>query len=266
MSRYSRDLRNMVWSSAYIYGMQQPRRLPLAVGNSALITLKLTLSSAHLMPDRSSRRCETGRDGASDCVHTENNGKERQRRPRSTASLRAAQGAQAKGPPPVAAVESAVLRRYRHADRRRRHLVLPEDADRPAGPGETVRLGAQARRRQLLPRHAGRERSASRSKMRRSWRSRCERSEGRDGRVLNFRTNVDEWVACGAGHALRFEPEAGRRPQAVSARAPRSVGQGDARAVLRSGRARRGARGRRRRRCSASPRAANFSRWRGPAR
>jgi uncharacterized protein len=26
-------------------------------------------------------------------------------------------------------------------------------------------------------------------------------------RVLNFRTNVDDWVACGAGHALRFEPE-----------------------------------------------------------
>ncbi len=27
-------------------------------------------------------------------------------------------------------------------------------------------------------------------------------------RVLNFRTNVDDWVACGAEHALRFEPEA----------------------------------------------------------
>lgn len=27
--------------------------------------------------------------------------------------------------------------------------------------------------------------------------------------VLNFRTNVDDWVACDAGHALRFEPEAG---------------------------------------------------------
>jgi uncharacterized protein len=29
------------------------------------------------------------------------------------------------------------------------------------------------------------------------------------GRVLHFRTNVDDWVACGAGHALRFEPEPG---------------------------------------------------------
>jgi hypothetical protein len=28
------------------------------------------------------------------------------------------------------------------------------------------------------------------------------------GRVLNFRTNVDDWVACGPEHPLRFEPEA----------------------------------------------------------
>jgi hypothetical protein len=28
------------------------------------------------------------------------------------------------------------------------------------------------------------------------------------GKVLHFRTNVDDWVACGPGHALRFEPEA----------------------------------------------------------
>ncbi len=27
------------------------------------------------------------------------------------------------------------------------------------------------------------------------------------GRVLNFRTNVDDWVACGPDHTLRFEPE-----------------------------------------------------------
>ena len=32
--------------------------------------------------------------------------------------------------------------------------------------------------------------------------------EGRGaGRQLRFRTNVDNWVACGAGHPLRFEPE-----------------------------------------------------------
>jgi hypothetical protein len=31
--------------------------------------------------------------------------------------------------------------------------------------------------------------------------------QGPDGRVLNFRTNVDDWVACGPDHTLRFEPE-----------------------------------------------------------
>ncbi len=29
------------------------------------------------------------------------------------------------------------------------------------------------------------------------------------GKVLHFRTNVDDWVACGPQHALRFEPEPG---------------------------------------------------------
>jgi hypothetical protein len=32
---------------------------------------------------------------------------------------------------------------------------------------------------------------------------------GAEGRVLHFRTNVDDWVACGPQHALRFEPETG---------------------------------------------------------
>src|SRR5205807_4194846 len=27
------------------------------------------------------------------------------------------------------------------------------------------------------------------------------------GKVLHFRTNVDDWVAAGPDHALRFEPE-----------------------------------------------------------
>jgi hypothetical protein len=27
------------------------------------------------------------------------------------------------------------------------------------------------------------------------------------GQALHFRTNVDDWVMCGQGHALRFEPE-----------------------------------------------------------
>jgi hypothetical protein len=29
------------------------------------------------------------------------------------------------------------------------------------------------------------------------------------GRVLNFRTNIDEWIGCGPDHQLRFEPEPG---------------------------------------------------------
>src|SRR5580698_8904899 len=29
------------------------------------------------------------------------------------------------------------------------------------------------------------------------------------GRLLNFRTNMDDWVECGPQHKLRFEPEAG---------------------------------------------------------
>ena len=29
------------------------------------------------------------------------------------------------------------------------------------------------------------------------------------GQVLNFRTNVDDWVACGPQHEMRFVPEAG---------------------------------------------------------
>jgi uncharacterized protein len=30
---------------------------------------------------------------------------------------------------------------------------------------------------------------------------------GESGPVLHFRTNVDDWVACGPDHALRFDPE-----------------------------------------------------------
>jgi hypothetical protein len=30
----------------------------------------------------------------------------------------------------------------------------------------------------------------------------------RGAQVLHFRTNVDDWVACGDAHALRFEPQA----------------------------------------------------------
>jgi hypothetical protein len=34
-------------------------------------------------------------------------------------------------------------------------------------------------------------------------------ADGDAGQVLNFRTNVDEWIACGSAHDLRFDPEPG---------------------------------------------------------
>ena len=33
--------------------------------------------------------------------------------------------------------------------------------------------------------------------------------QGERGQLLSFRSNVDDWVTCGPGHALRFEPEDG---------------------------------------------------------
>jgi len=32
-------------------------------------------------------------------------------------------------------------------------------------------------------------------------------SGGKTGRILQFRTNVDDWISAGPGHALRFEPQ-----------------------------------------------------------
>ena len=32
-------------------------------------------------------------------------------------------------------------------------------------------------------------------------------ADDESGKVLNFRTNVDEWIACGSAHELRFNPE-----------------------------------------------------------
>ncbi len=72
--------------------------------------------------------------------------------------------------------------------------------------------------------------------------------DGEGGRVLHFRTNVDDWVACGPGHALRFEPEpdtGGLKPylhvrRELWAKVTRSV-------VLRTGRPRRRAKCRGRR-------------------
>ena len=84
-----------------------------------------------------------------------------------------------KGPAARRAVESAILRRYRHEDRRRRHVVLSEDADRSAGFGQIVCIRPQAGRRQAFPGHAGREgRNCGR---------RCSVSRGRDEDVVRRR-------------------------------------------------------------------------------
>ena len=50
--------------------------------------------------------------------------------------------------------------------------------------------------------------SASPSTMRRSSPSSSRSRTTNGGQVLNFRTNVDDWVAAGPGHALRFERQA----------------------------------------------------------
>jgi len=58
---------------------------------------------------------------------------------------------------------------------------------------------------------------------------------GDGGRLLRFRTNVDDWVACDSGHRLRFEmaDDGGLTPYLHVRADP--LGQGDARALLRSG-------------------------------
>ena len=77
-----------------------------------------------------------------------------------------------KGLPPVHLWNSAVLRRSRHANRRRWYVVLHGDANRPAGAGAAVFDDPQARGRQALSRDAGGEG--------RHPRRRCAVSRGRD--------------------------------------------------------------------------------------
>ena len=58
-----------------------------------------------------------------------------------------------------------------------------------------------------------------------------DREEG--GQVLRFRTNVDDWVACGRDHALRFEPQADAGGvETLSARAAQPMGPRHTRPVL----------------------------------
>ena len=58
---------------------------------------------------------------------------------------------------------------------------------------------------------------------------------GDRGRLLRFRTNVDDWVACDCRPSAAIRDGGRRRADALSARPRRPLGQGDARALLRSG-------------------------------
>ena len=82
----------------------------------------------------------------------------------------------------------------------------------PIGRPALVKLFASVLKREgdkLFPRHAGREvRHPRRRRAVSRGRAEC-RTTATAGQVLNFRTNVDDWVACGPQHALRFEPETG---------------------------------------------------------
>ena len=113
-----------------------------------------------------------------------------------------------KGAAAGAPVESAVLRRSRHANRLRWYLVLHGHANRPAGAGAAVLDDPQARGRQAFSGHAGGE---GRHPRRRRAVSRGRDAEGDDATaasLLRFRTNVDDWVDCDAAHRLRFEAAA----------------------------------------------------------
>ena len=105
-----------------------------------------------------------------------------------------------------------------------------EDADRPAGAGQAVRLGAQARGRQLFSGHAGREGAESSSMTRRSSRS-SSRSSKRPARPASCISAPMSTTGSRAAPEHRAALRAGsghRRAEALSACAARSVGQGDA--------------------------------------
>ena len=109
------------------------------------------------------------------------------------------------------------LRRSRHADRARRHLVLSRISDRPLASRQALRLRAAPRGgRRLLAGHPGRARPHRRSRT-------CPFSpstltvegEGRDQQLI-FRTNLDEIVTAGP------RPSAARRNE-LRAASPRPI-------------------------------------------
>ena len=112
-----------------------------------------------------------------------------------------------------APVESAVLRRHRHAHRPRRHLVLPGHADRTQADGEAVLQHHSPRRRRLFPGDSG---GKGRYPRRRCALRRGDPAGAGRGRaqVLRFATNVEDEVEADAGHPLRVEIDpAARNPR-----------------------------------------------------
>ena len=150
----------------------------------------------------------------------------------------AARTAAKQGPAAGASVEPGLLRRYRHANRLRRHVVLHGHADRPAGAGAPVLDHPEARGRQALSRDPGREG--------RHPRRRCAVHGGRDAEGRRGRRAAPAFShQCRRLGGMRqrartaFQGSERRRADALPARAARSVGEGDAADLLRSGRTRR---------------------------
>ena len=98
-----------------------------------------------------------------------------------------------------------------------------------AAAGQAVRFRAQAGRGQVLSGHAGgemRDRGRGRAVPRGRARGRKAPAARERGQVLHFRTNVDDWVACGQRPCAALRAGArDRRAQALSARAPATSGR-----------------------------------------
>ena len=114
------------------------------------------------------------------------------------------------GPAARASLEPALLRRYRHADRRGRHLVLPEFAHRPETAGAALRLGPAPRSRTASTTSSRLWKNAASASMTRPSRRFAWRSRARAGTsIIRFETNVDDEVTVDAAHPLRFVDEPG---------------------------------------------------------
>ena len=224
--------RRRVLARPDLSGRGAQTRVPLASRGLRVVDGLEMLHFVGAHPEHSSRSSH----GADDGAGTARFGRHRRRRAQRGAE-RAAAGA---------SVESAVLRRPRHAHRADgTWFYLKTPIGRPA----LVKLFASVLKREgdkLFPRHAGREmRDRGRRRAVPRGRDAGGARRSRPGCCISAPMSTTGWPA-GASMRCASSRSANRRAQALSARAARSVGEGDAGAVLRSRRARRGARRRRR--------------------